>query len=59
METKNPCLARLNPANLNTLNTYIIRLAVTLFCRIFTGEGTTGIIGYIGCDSKEHKEVKG
>ncbi len=24
METKNPCLARLNPAILNTLNTYII-----------------------------------
>ncbi len=27
-------------------------LAVTLFSRVFTGDGT---IGYMGCDSTEHR----
>jgi hypothetical protein len=35
-----------------SLTSYSNRLAVTLFCRIFSREGT---IGYIGCDSTEHK----
>jgi hypothetical protein len=38
-----------------SLTSYTNRLAVTLFCRIFSGEGT---IGYIGCDSTEQKRSK-
>jgi hypothetical protein len=32
----------------------ILTLAVNLFSRIFTGEGTLGL-GYLGCDSTEHR----
>jgi hypothetical protein len=35
-----------------TITSYTIRLAVTLFSCIFTGEG---FIEYIGCDSTEHR----
>jgi hypothetical protein len=38
-----------------SLSSYTDRLAFTLFCRIFSGEGT---IGYIGCDSTEQKRSK-
>jgi hypothetical protein len=38
-----------------SLTSYTTRLAVTLFSRIFTGEGT---LGYIGCDSTEHRGQK-
>jgi hypothetical protein len=36
----------------------LLDLPSPFFAVFFTGEGTTGIIGYIGCDSKEQKEVK-
>jgi hypothetical protein len=35
-----------------SLTSYTIILAVTLFSRIFTGEGT---LGYMGCDSTEQR----
>jgi hypothetical protein len=34
------------------VTSYTIKLAFTLFSRIFTGEGT---IGYMGCNSTEHR----
>jgi hypothetical protein len=40
---------------LTSLTISIIRLAVTLFPRIFTGEGTKG---YVGCDSSEQRGLR-
>jgi hypothetical protein len=55
---KNPCLVitgRVRIANyacLVPLTSNTIRLAVTLFSCVFTGEGS---IGYMGCDSTGHR----
>jgi hypothetical protein len=40
-----------SPSAASCLTSYTIRLAVTLFYRIFSRDGTTGCMG---CDSTEH-----